>query len=143
MPHLDFSTFAGQVFWLAVTFAALYFVVSRSILPRIGGVVEDRGKHIADDLERAENLNDEAETVEKKYQHELAESSERARALLDESSRKAKEKLESKRHDLVAKLEQKVKKAEAEIAKLEKQYAKLVEDVSGELAEEIAEKIAA
>ena len=39
MPQLDFSTFPNQIFWLLVTLAVIYFVLSRVALPRIGAVL--------------------------------------------------------------------------------------------------------
>ena len=39
MPQLDISTWPPQLFWLAVTFFALYFVISRVAIPRTGGVI--------------------------------------------------------------------------------------------------------
>ncbi|MFN4098278.1 MAG: hypothetical protein ACK4GT_00740, partial [Pararhodobacter sp.] len=36
MPQLDLSTFPNQIFWLAVTLVALYLILSRVALPRIG-----------------------------------------------------------------------------------------------------------
>ena len=143
MPHLDFSTFAGQIFWFAVSFVVLYQIVSRTVLPTIGGVLEDRGKHIASDLEKAETATNEAESVEETYKKSLAESSERARNLIEESSKKAKEKLDAKRLDLAKKLDEKIKKAEVEISKINKESEEVVEKISAELAKEIANKIAA
>ncbi len=60
MPQFDSSTFASQVFWLTVTFVALYFVLARSVLPKIARVLEARQGRIDDDLERATHLEQEA-----------------------------------------------------------------------------------
>jgi F-type H+-transporting ATPase subunit b len=143
MPHLDFGTYAGQLFWLAICFVSLYFIVARSVLPKIGGVLEVRGNKIASDLEGADKANNEAGTIETKYQKSLAETSERARNLIEESSKKAKEKLEAKRLDLASKLDEKIKKAEAQVAKIETESQAAVADITAQLAREISAKIAA
>ena len=39
-PPLDPSTFAPQIIWLAITFTALYVILSRFALPRVGEVIE-------------------------------------------------------------------------------------------------------
>lgn len=141
MPQLDFATYLGQIFWLAISFVVLYTLVARLILPSIASVVETRAKHIADDLDKAEGFKDQAEDADGKANKILAQSSEKARGLIAESSSKAKAKMEAKRQELAGKLDQKIKKAEAEIAKIEKESASVVEAVSKELANEIAQKI--
>ncbi len=141
MPQLDFATFTGQIFWLAISFVVLYALVSRLILPSIADVVEVRAKHIADDLDKAESLNNQAEDAEAKAQKILAESSNKARGLIAESSSKAKAKVEAKRAELANKLEQKIKSAESEIAKIEKESADVVEKISADLAKQISDKI--
>ena len=42
MPQLDFSTWPNQIFWLLVTLAAIYFLLTRVALPRIGAVLAER-----------------------------------------------------------------------------------------------------
>lgn len=143
MPHLDFGTFAGQLFWLTICFVSLYVIVARNVLPKIGGVLETRGNKIAADLEGAEKSNSEAALIETKYHKTLAETSEKARNLIDESSKKAKEKLDAKRAELAAKLEEKIKKAEVKIAQIEIDSKSAVEEISAQLARQISAKIAA
>ena len=53
MPQLDPSTFASQLFWLAVTFGLFLLIVWRVALPKIGRVLEDRRERIERDIARA------------------------------------------------------------------------------------------
>ncbi len=78
LPQLDISTWPGQIFWLVVAFAILYFALSRSLLPKIGSVIEDRRDRIADDLDEAGRLQRQAE--EARARHEKALSDARAKA---------------------------------------------------------------
>src|SRR5688572_1292337 len=41
-PPFNPETFASQLLWLAITFAFLYFMMSRIAIPRIGGILESR-----------------------------------------------------------------------------------------------------
>ncbi|MCB1556659.1 MAG: hypothetical protein KDJ15_05025 [Alphaproteobacteria bacterium] len=78
LPQFDPSTYASQVFWLAVAFLILYVFFSTRILPAISGLLENRQAHIQGDLETAERLKNEAESVQKTYDDSL--SSARAQA---------------------------------------------------------------
>ena len=38
-PPFQKETFASQLVWLAITFVALYLLISRVAVPRIGGII--------------------------------------------------------------------------------------------------------
>ena len=42
LPQLDHSTYASQVFWLTLTFVTLYFFVASVVIPKLGGIIEER-----------------------------------------------------------------------------------------------------
>lgn len=60
LPYIFFS----QLFWLAVVFGIIFFVIGRGMVPKIQGTVELREKKIADDLERAQAARSGAEETE-------------------------------------------------------------------------------
>ncbi|QYK42751.1 MAG: F0F1 ATP synthase subunit B' [Paracoccaceae bacterium] len=72
MPQLDFSTWPNQVFWLAVSLVAIYMILSRVALPRIGAVLAERRGTIINDLAAAEELKAKAVEAEKAYNDALA-----------------------------------------------------------------------
>jgi F-type H+-transporting ATPase subunit b len=74
MPQLDFSTFGNQIFWLAVTLAVIYLILSRIALPRIAEVLAERQDRISDDLAAAEDLKGQALAAEEAYNQALAEA---------------------------------------------------------------------
>ena len=86
MPQLDASTFVSQLFWLAVTFVVLYFVMSKLIVPRIADVLQDRQARIDDDLEKAEELRNEAASVLEAYEKTVADGRAQAQTILREAS---------------------------------------------------------
>lgn len=63
LPQLNPALFPTQLFWLAVSFATLYWLMSRKALPRVTEVLEERQARISDDLAKAGALKEEAETV--------------------------------------------------------------------------------
>src|SRR5690625_4388906 len=79
-------TFVIQIFWLMVTFAALYYIMSRRVLPSVGEVVEGRREKIDDDLGRAERGRAEAEEVMQAYEKALFTARSEAGGILKASS---------------------------------------------------------
>jgi F-type H+-transporting ATPase subunit b len=56
MPQFNAKTFYSQLFWLTLTFAALYLLITYLILPRIRENIRLRKNKIANDLERSEKI---------------------------------------------------------------------------------------
>ena len=66
MPQIEQlpTIFFSQLFWLALVFGFIFFVIGRGMLPKIQGTVELRDAKIAEDLERAQAARAEAEETE-------------------------------------------------------------------------------
>ena len=56
MPQLNFHDFPPQLVWLLIVFAALYLVLSKVALPKVGEVLQMRADRIKGDLDRAAAL---------------------------------------------------------------------------------------
>ena len=63
LPQLDFTTWPTQIFWLVVSFALAYVLMWRVVTPRIGSVLEERHSRLDDDMQRAKQAADEAESM--------------------------------------------------------------------------------
>jgi F-type H+-transporting ATPase subunit b len=135
MPQLDMSTWPPQLFWLAISFALLYFVVSRIIIPRTGGIIAERKNTIDSDLEAANAAKKDSEGALKAYETSLAEARSKAAAVGVELRTKLSAESDAARHKLDAELAAKAAEAEKAI-----QAAKM--DAMGRLPD-IAEDIAA
>ncbi len=85
MPQLDFSTFPNQIFWLAVALIVIFFIVSKLILPRIGGVLEERHSTISDYISQAADFKKQAEQAEADYESALAKARAEAQAIAAET----------------------------------------------------------
>jgi F-type H+-transporting ATPase subunit b len=105
MPQLDFSTWPNQIFWLLVTLVAIYLILTRVALPRVGGVLAERRGTIANDLAMAEELKQKAVQAEKAYNDALAAA--RAQAAKIAASTRA---------EIQADLDAAIAKADADIA---------------------------
>ena len=89
LPQLDLATYSSQVFWLIISFVALYFLVAKLAMPRIAEVLEERQERIEDDLDKAETLKKEAYQVRIEYEKALSAAREKAQ----EATRHAQEEI--------------------------------------------------
>jgi F-type H+-transporting ATPase subunit b len=62
-PPLQAENFPSQLFWLAICFIALYVLMSRLGLPRVGGIIAARSATIENDLGEANRLKQETESA--------------------------------------------------------------------------------
>src|ERR1700747_1226707 len=87
-PPFEKDTFASQFVSLAVAFVALYLIVSRIALPRVGSLLGERQKTRAGDLAEDQKLKDESESALKAYKSELAAARSLAHAIGAETREK-------------------------------------------------------
>ena len=116
MPQLDPSVWPTQLFWLALTFIALYLIVWRIALPRIADVLEARQRKLDDDLKKAAALKDEAEAILAEYEKMRADAQASAHAVLQKTQNEMKAEAERQSHGVAAKLAKQTDEAEARIA---------------------------
>lgn len=100
MPQLDISTWPPQIFWLAVTFIALYWVVSRIVVPRTGGAIEHRRGTIESNLNDAQTMKGKADAAVKAYEARLAEARASAGAVAKDNQAKLESELGAERAKL-------------------------------------------
>lgn len=115
MPQLDPSVWPTQLFWLALTFIALYLIVWRIALPRIADVLEARQRKLDDDLKKAAALKDEAEAILAEYEKMRAGAQASAQAVLQKAQDAMKAEAERQGREVAARLAQQTDEAEARI----------------------------
>ncbi len=115
LPQFDPTWFASQVFWLAVSFALLYFIFAKKTLPDISGVIENRKNHIQSDLKTAEKLTAEADAVHDAYMEKLSLSQAAAAKAVQDVENKMKNKSEKAMDDFRSRSEKEVQEAERRI----------------------------
>lgn len=115
LPQFEPEWFASQVFWLAISFAVLYLIFSNKTLPDISSVIENRKNHIQSDLEMAEKLTSEADTVHDEYQENLNKAQIDAAEAIKAVESKAKLKVEDTLNEFRQKSDRAVKEAEKRI----------------------------
>src|SRR5215510_5537621 len=115
-PPFDSSTFASQLVSLLIAFVALYVIVSRIALPRVGAVLDARQNKIEGDLAAAQKLKDESEAALQAYESDLAAARSRAQAIGAEARDKLNAASEAERKTLEDKLAARLAGAEKTIA---------------------------
>ncbi len=116
MPQLNPADFLPQLVWLAITFTGLYLVMAKLALPRVAEVLEERQDRIADDLDAASTMKQEAEEVLKAYEAALEEARAKAHVLAMEAHAKVVAEGERRSSELAAKLGEQGREAAARIA---------------------------
>lgn len=142
MPQFDPSTFASQLFWLAVTFVLLYIVVSRFAIPRLGEVLEQRQKTVDDDLDRAQQLKTETEEAIATYEKALADARAKAHAVLRETQDQISKAADTRNREVAEKLAAKIKEGETRIAAARDDALTQVKEIAAGAAVAVAQKLA-
>ena len=142
MPQFDPSTFASQIFWLAIAFFVLYLIVSRYAIPRLGEVMEQREKMVQDDLERAEQLKAETEEAIKVYEKALADARTQAMGLLRETQDDISRINEARNKEVSARIAQQIKDGEERIGQARDAALAEVRTIASEAAQAVAGKLA-
>ena len=141
MPQLDFADFAPQLVWLVVTFVALYLLLSRLALPRISGVLEERRRRIAGDLERAEEMRRDAERTLDDYERSMAEARGRAQEVAQAARAETAAAAARRLDGLTAELAAKAGDAERDIAARRDEALANVRGVAAEAAAAALERL--
>jgi F-type H+-transporting ATPase subunit b len=115
-PPFQKDTFASQLVSLAIAFVALYLIVSKIALPRVGSVLDARQNAIDGDLAEAQKLRDQSDAALKAYESELASARSRAHAIGAETREKLNAASGTERKALEDKLAAKLGEAEKTIA---------------------------
>ncbi len=99
MPQFDTTFFASQIFWTAVSFMVLFFVLKRWVLPPITRVLQQRAQLISQEISGAESIRAQAEEIKTEYEQQLAGIEQQKAAMLSEVE---KEMLIKRQHSLSA-----------------------------------------
>jgi len=141
-PPFQKDTFASQLVSLLVAFVALYLIVSRIALPRVGSLLDERQKKIEGDLAAAQKLRDDSDSALKAYESELAAARSRAQAIGAETREKLNAASEVERKTLEERLSVKLAEAEKTIASTREAAMSNVRSIASDAAIAIVQRLA-
>ena len=140
-PPFQKETFASQLVSLLIAFVALYLIVSRLALPRVGKTLDDRQAAIEGDLNAAQRLKDESDAALKAYETELAAARSRAQAIGAETREKLNAASEVQRKTLEDRLAVKLADAEKSIAATRTAAMSNVRGIAADAASAIVQRL--
>jgi F-type H+-transporting ATPase subunit b len=140
-PPFQKDTFASQLVSLLIAFVALYLIVSRIALPRVGSLLDERQKKIEGDLAAAQKLKDDSDTALKAYESELAAARSRAQAISTETREKLNAASEAERKTLEQRLSVKLAEAEKTISATREAAMSNVRSIASDAAIAIVQRL--
>ncbi len=141
MPQLDVATFSSQIFWLVVTFIALFLIMWRISVPKISDALEARQKRIDDNLNRAEELKKEAEVAMDTYEASLADARSDAQRAILEANAKLAEDAQAREAELSEALAERIAESEANILAAMDEAIVNIRDVAVEVSVSAVERL--
>ena len=141
LPQLDTTTFASQIFWLVISFAILYVVMSALALPRLQKVLKDRADRIRQDIDAAAKAKRQSDEAIAAYTQSLAEARAKALKIGDDMRKKMQAQIDDRAKSEGDRLAGDVARAEARIQTLRGQALTQVGAIATEAATAIVERL--
>jgi F-type H+-transporting ATPase subunit b len=140
-PPFQKDTFASQLVSLLIAFVALYLIVSRIALPRVGKTIDNRQQAIEGDLTEAQKLKEASDGALKAHEAELAAARSRAQAIGNETREKLSAASEAERKTLEGRLALKLAEAEKTIASTRATAMSNVRGIAADAAAAIVQQL--
>ena len=137
LPDIRWS----QLFWLAIVFGLIFFVIGRGMLPKIQSTVDAREKKISDDLERAQVARSAAEETEAAWRARMDAARSEAAKVAEEARQKSARDTEAKVGKAAEKIALKVEAAEQQIREALGSARSEIEGVAAEITQEMVARL--
>ncbi len=141
-PQLNPKSYASQVFWLLISFALLYTLMSKLALPRVASVIDTRHQTENANLSRAEQLNQEAAKIKEAYEASLAKAHDSAQEVMTAASEALNDNINAENSKFAEHARKRILSAEQNIQKAKEDAMASLADISAEIAAEMVNKIA-
>lgn len=141
LPQLNSHHFLPQLFWLAVTFVTLLFVMSKIALPRVGEILEERRDRIKRDLDAAARLKAETDKALADYEQALTDARSSASGIAKETRERLASETETERHRVDDQIAAKLREAEKRIAVTKSKATSAIGEIATDTARAVVEKL--
>jgi len=140
-PPFQKEYFASQLVALTVCFVLLYALMRKIALPRIGSILAERSRLIADDLNAAQRFKKESDAADAAYAKSLAEAHGHAQDIASAAHKEQATEAEGAYKRLEVELHQRFANAEQSIAAARSVAMKNVEAMAEEAAAAIVKRL--
>ena len=134
--------YASQLFWLAIFFGAIFFVIGLGMLPKVMSTVDARDAKIAADLKSAEGAREAADALEADYRAKMDKSRAEAAHLAAEAKASAARASEAQVGEADRGIGAKLDAAMAGIAAARASALAEIEGVAASAVQELSAKVA-
>jgi len=143
MPQLDFSTplTVSQVVWGAIIFVVLYILLSRTGLPMVASVLDERATRIAKDLEEARAAKASADAGMAEADQATARARAESQSAINAALEEAKKAAATQAETLNARLEKQLQDSEAQIAQARASAMTALRQVATETAATVVTRL--
>ena len=143
MPQLDFSTplTTSQVVWGALIFIVLYIMLSRTGLPMVASVLEERATKISKDLNEAHAAKASADAGMAKADQATAKARAESQAAINAALEEAKKAAAVQAEALNARLETQLQDSEAQITRARASAMSALRQVATETAATVVTRL--
>ena len=137
MPQLNPEFWMSQIFWLIFIFTGLYLLMWRFVLPRITDSIENRKKHLINDLNEAQKLKENAEKKLNEYKKIIEHSKNQAKKIVLESRKKIETDIEKKRKQFENEMDAELTSVEKQIKKFQQSSVDSINKIAIETSKEV------
>jgi F-type H+-transporting ATPase subunit b len=141
MPQFETHFFSSLIFWEIISFAILFFLLSKFAFPHILSTLDERERKIRETIEAAERQRAEAERRLAEYEAKMKAAHKEAEALLEQAKLRAQQLLEENERRLTQEAERIRTSTAREIDQERRRALEDVRAYATELALRVAEKL--
>jgi F-type H+-transporting ATPase subunit b len=143
MPQLDFKTplTTSQVVWGAIIFVALYIMLSRTALPLVASVLEERATKIAKDLDEARAVKARADDGMREADEATAKARAESQAAINAALDEAKTAAAAEAEVLNTRLEKQLQESETQIGQARASAMSALRQVATETAATVVTRL--
>lgn len=143
MPQLDFHNpmTLSQVVWMFLIFGALYLLMARWALPRVAEVVDQRAAQVTADLEAAREAKHASDAAIRELIESNRSAHAEAQAEITAAISHAKEAANAATRAAHERLDQQLSLAEARIAAERTQAMASLQQIAGEAAQSVVQRL--